>query len=66
MQITLNGRTLDAPDGATVQQLLDAQGLSTAVCAVEINRAVSPRREHAERRLADGDAVEIVTLVGGG
>jgi thiamine biosynthesis protein ThiS len=34
--------------------------------AVEVNRALVRRAERAERRLAEGDAVEIVTLVGGG
>jgi thiazole synthase len=31
-----------------------------------VNREVVPQPEHASRRLAEGDAVEIVTLVGGG
>ena len=31
-----------------------------------MNRDLVPRADHAARRLADGDAVEIVTLVGGG
>jgi thiamine biosynthesis protein ThiS len=34
--------------------------------AVEVNRAVVARREHATRTVAAGDRVEIVTLVGGG
>ena len=66
MRITLNGEPHEAPDNATIIELLESRGLSNAVCAVEVNRALSPRREHAERRLAEGDSVEIVTLVGGG
>ena len=31
-----------------------------------MNRDVVPRAEHPNRQLCDGDAVEIVTLVGGG
>jgi thiamine biosynthesis protein ThiS len=31
-----------------------------------VNLALVPRSRHAERRLDDGDRVEIVTLVGGG
>ena len=34
--------------------------------AVEVNEALVPKREHPEHELADGDTVEIVTLVGGG
>src|SRR5205085_650257 len=37
-----------------------------AKLAVEVNLGVVPRAEHAATVLADGDAVEIVTLVGGG
>ena len=34
--------------------------------AVELNRAVLSRRDHAGREVRDGDKIEIVTLVGGG
>ncbi|MCX5655676.1 MAG: sulfur carrier protein ThiS [Planctomycetota bacterium] len=34
--------------------------------AVEVNRELVPRSQHGARRLAEGDVVEIVTLVGGG
>jgi thiamine biosynthesis protein ThiS len=34
--------------------------------AVEVNRAVLSRRDHATREVRDGDRIEIVTLVGGG
>jgi sulfur carrier protein len=35
-------------------------------CAVEVNREIVPRSQHAERVLAEGDAIEVVTFVGGG
>ena len=38
----------------------------TGMVAVEINREIVPRAEHATRRVAGGDAVEIVHFVGGG
>ncbi len=56
--------TLDAP--CSVAQLLQQRGLGEAACAVEINRTLIPKRQHAERQLAHGDRIEIVTLVGGG
>ncbi len=66
MLITLNGESFTLPDGATVADLVAQRGLSATVCAGEVNRAVVPRRERAERPLDEGDTVEIVTLVGGG
>lgn len=66
MRITVNGETREMGDDLTVEALLAALDLQGKPCAVEVNRAVVPRREHADRSLADGDTVEIVTLVGGG
>jgi sulfur carrier protein len=65
VSITVNGAGVDFESPPTVAELLVHLG-TTGPCAVEVNRDVVPRREHAERPLADGDVVEIVTLVGGG
>src|SRR2546425_1235501 len=66
LQLTVNGelRTLSEP--LTIAELLGQLGYDRRRIAVEINREVVPASEHSGRRLADGDAVEIVTLVGGG
>lgn len=72
VKITLNGEEIDAPEpggpgiGPTVAELLAWRGVKSAACAVEVNRELAPRRTHGERRLVEGDRVEIVTLVGGG
>jgi thiamine biosynthesis protein ThiS len=34
--------------------------------AVELNRQLVPRAQFAQRMLAEGDELEVVTLVGGG
>lgn len=65
--ITINGEPRffsDAP--LTVADLIARLGKDAKKLAVEVNRALVPRTEHAGRALADGDSVEIVTLVGGG
>jgi len=54
-----------APD-STVADLVRDAGLRPELVAVEVNRALVPRREHSARRLVAGDRVELVTLVGGG
>lgn len=66
MRITVNGEPREMGDDLTVEALLTALDLQGKPCAVEVNRTVVPRREHASRPLADGDTIEIVTLVGGG
>ena len=66
MEITLNGaaRTLPAP--ISIKDLVDQLGYDRRRIAVEVNEEVVPSARHADCRLQAGDAVEIVTLVGGG
>ncbi len=66
MNVQVNGEQRTFQDACTVARLLDDLKLAGQPCAVEVNAAVVPRREHGERLLSDGDTVEIVTLVGGG
>jgi thiazole synthase len=64
--ITLNGQRREVPDGLTVAALLAQLELKPEFVAVERNRDLVRRTRHAETPLAPGDALEIVTLVGGG
>lgn len=66
MQISVNGELRRLDDGTTVRRLLDELGITAARVAVEVNREIVPKAEHATTTLADGDKVEIVTFVGGG
>ncbi len=66
MNVHVNGAQRTLENACTVARLLDELKLAEQPCAVEVNAVVVPRREHDQRTLADGDAVEIVTLVGGG
>ncbi len=66
MKLTINGSEKDVPDDLTVRELVAHLGLGEGPVAVEQNREIVPRAEHASRRLADGDTIEIVHFVGGG
>jgi thiamine biosynthesis protein ThiS len=66
MQLTVNGEQHDVEDGLTVAGLLETLGKDSAHCAVEVNRELCRRAQHSQRKLSDGDTLEIVTLVGGG
>jgi sulfur carrier protein len=66
MRCLVNDAPHDLPDNATVADLLASLGLPSARCAVEVNRVLIRRIHHAEHRLAEGDRIEVVTLVGGG
>lgn len=66
MRLTVNGEPQEAPDGTSVRALVERLGLVDGPVAVERNREVVPRAEHASTLLAEGDVVEIVHFVGGG
>jgi thiamine biosynthesis protein ThiS len=66
MQVTVNGARQELPEGATVRGLLEHLALATGPVAVEINRVIIPRAQHALHVVNDGDTIEIVQFVGGG
>jgi thiazole synthase len=66
LQLTLNGELQTVTGPVTVAELLEQLGYDRRRIAVEVNHEVVPLPQHPGRRLANGDAVEIVTLVGGG
>jgi len=64
--ITVNGEERAVPAGTSVAALLASLGLSGERVAVELDRALLRRAEHAATALCGGERLEIVTLVGGG
>lgn len=64
--ILLNGEGREIPDGVTVAGLLEHLRIQAVRVAVEINLDVVPRASFGERRVAQGDRVEVVSFVGGG
>jgi sulfur carrier protein len=66
MDVIVNGEPKEIAPGTTVAQLLAGLRLQPRQVAVERNRNLVPRSEHAACVLETGDRLEIVTLVGGG
>ncbi len=66
MQIQVNGEQRDVEARVSIAELLQQMELDPRYLAVERNLELVPRGEHAETLLADGDRLEVVTLVGGG
>ena len=65
-EITVNGEPRPLGSAETLAALLSEMGLGEVRLAAELNGAVVPRDQHAETPLRAGDAVELVTFVGGG
>jgi thiamine biosynthesis protein ThiS len=66
VNITLNDRPTELPQGATVSSLLDSLGLAERRVAVERNGEIVPRTLYAQSLLSEGDRIEVVQFVGGG
>ena len=65
MRIEVNGEPRETR-AATIAQLLVELGIDTGPVAVERNRLIVPRAEHAATALHEGDSLEVVQFVGGG
>ncbi|HXR62060.1 MAG TPA: sulfur carrier protein ThiS [Rudaea sp.] len=65
-KIVLNGEPCEVDEGLTVTGLLDASAYAGRRVAVEINREIVPKSQHAQRIVHDGDRIEIVQAMGGG
>jgi sulfur carrier protein len=66
IDIVINGQPRPVNEGTTVATLISELGLAGRPVAVERNREVVPRAQHASTVLAAGDRLEVVTFVGGG
>ncbi|MDX2351509.1 sulfur carrier protein ThiS [Stutzerimonas xanthomarina] len=66
MHIQLNGERYELPDGQSVADLLQRLELTGRRLAVELNREIVPRSQHAATTLVEGDQIEVVQAIGGG
>lgn len=66
IDVVINGQSQAVKVGTTVAELIESLGLRDRRVAVERNREVVPRAQHASTVLAAGDRLEVVTYVGGG
>lgn len=66
LRLMVNGTPHEIPSNLTLSGLIAHLGLDGRLVAVERNREVVPRAEHATTALSDGDVLEIVHFVGGG
>ena len=66
MQLTVNGNALEYSGSPTLASLLQSLGLAESRVVVEINGAIVGKPRHGATAIKQGDAIEIVRLVGGG
>jgi sulfur carrier protein len=66
LKILLNGDAIETEPGTTIEALLSRLDLKGGRVAVAVNGELSPRSEHGQRSLQDGDTVEVIHAVAGG
>ena len=66
MTISLNGENTDARGAATVAELVDRYGLPPQTVLIEHNGLALHRREWPDRKLTEGDRIELLRVVAGG
>jgi sulfur carrier protein len=66
MNVTVNGKPMEVPDGLTIDGLLTHLGVRREYTAVALNREVTLKHQYAQSVIRDGDKVEIVRPMGGG
>ncbi len=66
MELIINGKSEQLPDGISAAQLIEHLGLADARLAMEVNRENVPRSNFASYTFKAGDQIEIVRAIGGG
>jgi len=66
LHIRLNGDPIECPAGLSLLQLLELWGYKPQLVVVEFNGEILPRARWADQPIREADAVEVVTIVGGG
>ena len=66
MELYLNGSLRRFENPLSIAELSQQLGLTQQRYAVEVNRVIVPKSQHATYQLAEGDRVEIIQAMGGG
>ena len=66
LNITVNGKAFEAPDGASVTDVVLSLKADPAKVVVERNREIVPKDAFGTTPVADGDEIEVIQFVGGG
>lgn len=66
MKVSVNEVTIELPEGATLQDALDAREIKPQGIASAVNGAVVPALLRSSKKLGDGDKIVIIKAFYGG
>ncbi|WP_294153568.1 sulfur carrier protein ThiS [uncultured Clostridium sp.] len=64
--ITVNGAEISNADNLKLSDFLKREGYNSSLIAVECNGSIVPKSSYEDKKLEDGDSLEVVSFVGGG
>lgn len=66
MNITINGKAFELPQGSTLEDALTAAAIGKQGIATALNNTVVPAAMRPRTQLADGDSITVITAFYGG
>lgn len=66
MQLKINGKFENFPEGFTLIQLLEHYQINPQRVAVQLNLEIVKREIYPQTILKDGDQLEVISFMGGG
>lgn len=66
ISIRVNGKPQTAPESTTLLALIQSLGVKPELVAAQHNEQIVERKHLDDVRLADGDSIELIRIVGGG
>jgi sulfur carrier protein len=64
--VWVNGEACSVPAGLSLEALLSLLGYQPRLVVVEFNGEILPRQRWGAQAVVESDALEVVTIVGGG
>ena len=64
--LTVNGKPEKIAGGTTVRAFLESKGINPNVVACELNLTILKRASLGDVVLNEGDALEVIQMIGGG
>lgn len=66
MLITVNGEPREVDENVSLIRLMESIGVKPEITAVQRNEQIVDRKAVANTLLMEGDAIELIRIVGGG
>ena len=66
VKITLNGKPSEVNEGMTLTDLLAHMKIEPLKVACELNQRIVKRAQYSATKIAEGDEIEILHMIGGG